>query len=75
MRERCVRAGNEIVAQLSQPQTIARMRAAIPAERNVPGETPLPSFGIIDFALLQGLQIQPNGRSGRVWSRSKVFRR
>jgi hypothetical protein len=53
LRDRCVRAGNEIVAQLSRPETIARMRAAIPPERNVPGETPLPSFGIIDFALAQ----------------------
>jgi hypothetical protein len=53
LRERCVRAGNEIVAQLCEPANIARMRAAIPPDRNVPGETALPSFGIIDFALVE----------------------
>ncbi len=53
LRERCVRAADEILAQLCLPEKIARMRDAIPADRHVPGETALPSFGIIDFALVE----------------------
>ncbi len=52
-RDRCERAGSEIVASLSRPETIARMRAAIPPDRHVPNETPLPSFGIVDFAIVE----------------------
>ena len=55
-----MRAADEIVAQLSQPQAIARMRAAIPPDRDVPNETPLPGFGIIDFAIAE----MPDGSLG-----------
>lgn len=51
LRQRCVRAADEILAQLSDPQKIARMRAAIPPRWDAPGETKLPSFAIIDFAI------------------------
>ena len=51
LRERCVRAGGEILAQLSDPQRISRMRAAIPERYKAPAETPLPSFAIIDFGI------------------------
>ena len=53
LRERCVRTADEIVAQLVRPEAIATMRAAIPGTHHVPAETPLPSFGIIDFALVE----------------------
>ena len=51
LRESCARAGSEILAQLCDPQRIARMRAAIPPRWDTPGETALPSFAIIDFAI------------------------
>jgi hypothetical protein len=51
LRERCERAGAEILAQLCDPQRIALMRAAIPERYHAPGETPLPTFAIIDFAV------------------------
>jgi hypothetical protein len=60
LRDRCLRAGNEIVAQLCEPERLARMRAAIPSDRNVPGETRLPTFAIIDFALVG----EPDGSLG-----------
>jgi hypothetical protein len=51
LRERCERAGADILAQLCDPQRIAQMRAAIPPRYDTPGETPLPTFAIIDFAV------------------------
>ncbi len=53
LRERAVRAGGEVLAQLCDPARIARMRAAIPPRWDVPGETPLPTFGIVDFAIVR----------------------
>ena len=51
LRARCERAGAEILAQLCDPARIARMHAAIPPQWNAPGETALPTFCIIDFAV------------------------
>jgi hypothetical protein len=51
LRARCVTAGNEILAQLCDPQRIAKMRAAIDPRWNTPGETSLPTFCIVDFAI------------------------
>jgi hypothetical protein len=51
LRERCVQAGAEIVAQLCDPERIAMMRSAIPARWNAPGETALPSMAVLDFAI------------------------
>jgi hypothetical protein len=51
LRERCRVAGDEIVAQLCEPARIARMRPAVPARWNVPGETALPTFAVVDFAI------------------------
>ena len=54
LRERCRLAGDEIVAQLCEPERIAKMRAAVPPRWNVPGETPLPTFAVVDFAIVRG---------------------
>jgi hypothetical protein len=53
LRERCIRAGDEIVAQLCDPERIAMMRAAIPARWNVPGESALPNIACVDFAIVR----------------------
>ncbi|MBV8155720.1 MAG: hypothetical protein JOY98_14990 [Candidatus Eremiobacteraeota bacterium] len=58
LRERCERAGAEILAHLSDPKRIEQMRAAIPGRWNTPGETALPTFAIIDFAVTE----DENGR-------------
>ena len=61
LRERAESAGTAILAQLSDPAHIARLRAAVPARWNTPNETPLPTFCAIDFAVtLDGAgQLQP----------------
>jgi len=51
LRERCERAGSEIVAQLCEGERIARMRAAVPARWDAPGQTSLPTFAVVDFAI------------------------
>jgi hypothetical protein len=43
----------EIIHQLSAPEKLARMMAAIPAEWNTPGMTSLPTFAQIDFAIVR----------------------
>ena len=53
LRERCVRAGGEIVAQLCDSERIAMMRSGIPARWNVPGETALPNIACLDFAIVR----------------------
>ena len=50
-KERAVRAANEIVAQLSEPSVIDRMRRAIPPRWDTPGMDALPSFAQLDFAV------------------------
>ena len=52
-RERCVRAATELVAQLSEPARIARMRGALPERWTFAGETALPSFAVVDFAAVR----------------------
>lgn len=53
LRERAERAGNDILAQLCEPARLEKMRAAVPDRWNAPGETPFPSFAIIDFAIVR----------------------
>jgi len=52
-RERCERAATEIVAQLCEPDRIARMRGALPPRWTFAGETALPSFAVVDFAAVR----------------------
>src|SRR5262245_55894973 len=51
LRGHCFKAAQEILAQLSDPGRIERMKKAVPAEWNVPGMDDLPSFAQIDFAI------------------------
>ena len=53
-RRACETTAREIVAQLSEPARIARMRAALPERWTYAGETPLPSFAVVDFAVARG---------------------
>ena len=50
-KARVVAAANEIVTQLSDPERIDRMRAAIPDRWNAPGMDRLPNFAQLDFAV------------------------
>jgi hypothetical protein len=51
IRDACANAASEIVAQLARPEAIARMRDAVPDRWNVPGESALPNFAVVDFAI------------------------
>jgi hypothetical protein len=48
-----VTSAKEIVAQLSTPERIARMKAAIPAQWDTPGMDALPNFTQVDFAVVR----------------------
>ncbi len=52
--ERCERSAREIVSQVSEPQRITRMRAAVPPRWDVPNMTPLPNMACVDLALVRG---------------------
>jgi hypothetical protein len=52
-----VKSAKEIVAQLSDPKRIERMKRAIPERWNVPGMDRLPNFTQVDFAV-----VAENGR-------------
>ena len=56
-KARAVKSAKEIVAQLSDPMRIERMKRAIPPRWNAPGMDRLPSFAQIDFAV-----VEENGR-------------
>lgn len=47
-------ATRDVIAQLSHPDTIARMRAAIPPRYDCPGMDALPSCAQVDFAVVRG---------------------
>jgi len=53
LKGRLATAATEIVDQLSEPQTIARMKEAIPAAWHAPGMDALPSFTQVDFAIVR----------------------
>jgi hypothetical protein len=50
---RIVRAAEEIVAQLSDPARIERMKRAVPERWNTPGIDALPNFTQVDFAVVE----------------------
>jgi hypothetical protein len=52
-RERCLRAGREIVAQLSEPAFVERMRAAVPERFAGPHPAALPNVACVDFAIVR----------------------
>lgn len=48
-----VESANAIVAQLSEPERLERMKAAIPPRWDTPGMDALPGFAQVDFAIVQ----------------------
>jgi hypothetical protein len=52
-RERAVESAVAIVAQLSEPANLERMREAIPERWNTPGMDALPTFSQVDFAVVR----------------------
>ncbi|MCA1582946.1 MAG: hypothetical protein LC796_16480 [Acidobacteria bacterium] len=53
LRDEMVRSAEEIWAQLSTPENLARSREAVPPEWDVPGDDPLPLFAQADFAVVR----------------------
>jgi hypothetical protein len=53
LRERLVGDAKDIVAQLSEPALLERLRQAIPARYHAPGMDPLPNCVQVDFALTE----------------------
>jgi hypothetical protein len=56
-KAQAVKAANEIIAQLSEPTRLVKMKRAIPPEWNVPAMDALPSVTQVDFAI-----VDDNGR-------------
>ena len=56
-KSQAVKAANEIIAQLSEPTRLVKMKRAIPPEWNVPAMDALPSVTQVDFAI-----VDDNGR-------------
>jgi hypothetical protein len=52
-KARVTEAAQAIVDQLSHPETLAEMKAAIPDKWNVPGMDALPNFSQVDFAVVR----------------------
>jgi len=52
-KQRVADSGNAIIAQLSDPALIERMKAAIPERWNAPGMDRLPTFAQVDFAVVR----------------------
>jgi hypothetical protein len=58
LRDGLARAAEEIMAQISAPALIERMKRAIPPELDAPGMDALPNCTQVDFAIVRG----PDGR-------------
>ena len=52
-KARLVKAAREIVAQLSDPARLQKMKRAIPERWNTPGMDALPNFTQVDFAVVR----------------------
>ena len=52
-KQRAVEAAQAILAQLSDPQLIEKMKAAIPERWNTPGMDHLPNLAQVDFAVVR----------------------
>lgn len=62
LRDSLAKAANEIVAQISAPALIERMKKAIPPELDVPRMDPLPNCTQVDFAIVRGPDGQLEGK-------------
>jgi hypothetical protein len=52
-KARAVQAAKEIIAQLSEPARLQKMKRAIPARWNTPGMDALPNLAQVDFAVVR----------------------
>lgn len=62
LRDKLARYAEEIVAQLSEPELLARLKQVIPKQYDVPGMDPLPNCVQVDFAVIQGPDGKMDGR-------------
>lgn len=62
LRDWLARAAEEIVRELAEPATLAKLKAAIPPHYDVPGMDPLPDCVQVDFALVRGEDGRVEGR-------------
>lgn len=62
LRDLLARQSTEIVAQLSEPATLAKLKQAIPARYDMPGMDALPNCMQVDFGLVKGKDGELEGR-------------
>ena len=53
LRDEIAQSAREIVEQISQPALLERLRAAVPAKWDTPGQQGLPSLTQVDFAIVR----------------------
>ncbi|WP_224244321.1 hypothetical protein [Hyalangium gracile] len=61
-RDRIFRYTSEIIAQLAEPEKLARARRAVPPEFDVPGQDASPDIMTVDFAVVRGEDGELDGR-------------
>jgi hypothetical protein len=61
-RDRLFRYTREIIAQLAEPERLARARTAVPKEFDVPGQDAAPDVMTVDFAVVRGEDGELDGR-------------
>jgi hypothetical protein len=62
LRDSLAKAANEIVAQISAPALIEKMKRAIPPHLDVPGMDALPNCTQVDFAITRGADGKLEGK-------------
>ena len=61
-RDRLFRYTAEIISQLAEPERLAKARAAVPPEYDVPGQDSAPGVMTVDFAVVRGEDGELDGR-------------
>jgi hypothetical protein len=61
-RDRIFRHTREIIAQLAEPERLARARTAVPKEFDVPGQDSAPDVMTVDFAVVRGADGELDGQ-------------
>jgi hypothetical protein len=61
-RDRLFRHTREIIAQLAEPERLARARTVIPKEFDVPGQDSAPDVMTVDFAVVRGAEGELDGQ-------------
>jgi hypothetical protein len=65
LEERLVAASHGILAQLSRPETVARLRRFVPPEWDTPGMDALPSIAQVDLAVTRAADGSPRAEARR----------